>query len=279
MRRIQKGDIIKSVKDALIHMNTNINPSLEALLRKSKENESSTLARHVLEDILDNADIASKNNRPLCQDTGMVVVFADIGQDTIIEGNLIEHINQAVKEAFSDAFLRKSIVKGPFKRVNTTTNTPAVIHMNIVPGEKLTLHVMSKGAGSENKSALKMLTPTDGLNGVKEFVIKTIKDAGGQPCPPIIVGVGLGGTMEQSALLAKRVLLRPLDSHHYSKDLKELEISLLKEINALGIGPMGVGGQTTCLAVLIDDFPMHIASLPVAVNIQCHSARHETVII
>lgn len=279
MRHIQKNDIIKVIKESLIQMNTQINPTLRALLKSSKDEESSSLASQVLDDILENADIAAKNKKPLCQDTGMVVVFADIGQDVMVEGNLIEHINQGVKEAYADAFLRKSIVKDPFKRINTNTNTPAVVHMTIVPGDKLTLHIMSKGAGSENKSALKMLTPSDGLSGVKEFVIKTIRDAGGQPCPPIIVGIGIGGTMEQAALLAKRVLLRPLDSHHISQGMKELEIDLLKDINNLGIGPMGVGGKTTCLAVLVDDFPMHIASLPVAVNIQCHSARHETVIL
>lgn len=277
MRKIQCSDISETVKNTLIKINHHLDLSLVNLIKKAKSQESNNTAQSVLDDILENHDIAKKGIIPLCQDTGMVVVFVTIGQEVVLDGSLEDAINTGVKDAYIDGYLRKSVVLHPFKRTNSGDNTPAIVHVNLVPGDIFEMHIASKGAGSENMSRVVMLTPADGIEGVKNLVIKTVLEAGGKPCPPIILGIGIGGNLEKSALLAKEALLRDLDDESNDPIIRDLENDLMNAINALNIGPMGLGGKTTCLAVKINTFPMHIASLPVAINIQCHSARHEVI--
>lgn len=230
--------------------------------------------------MLENAGIASAESIPMCQDTGFAVVFAQLGQEVhIVNGDFNDAINEGVRKGYHEGYLRKSIVGNPLSRVNTGDNTPAVIHTKIVPGENINITVAPKGGGSENMSALKMLKPAEGVEGVKNFVLDTIKNAGPNPCPPLIIGVGIGGTMEKCALLAKEALLRTVGKPHPLEDITQLEQELLEKINKLGIGPAGLGGRTTALAVHIEIFGAHIASLPVAVNINCHAARHKSVVI
>lgn len=279
MRKITPESIINAVKDSVIHINYHLDDSLVNRIRQAKEKETNSTASAILDDIIQNQDIAKQGQVPLCQDTGVVVVFAEVGQDLLIEGDLYDAINQGVREGYQEGYLRKSIVSHPFTRTNTQDNTPAIIHTTLVKGDKLKLHIASKGGGSENMSLVKMLTPADGIEGVKQLVLDTIFHAGGKPCPPIIVGIGIGGNLEKSALLAKEALFRPLDDSNEDDIIATLENDLYDEINKLGVGPMGVGGETTCLAVKINYYPMHIASLPVAINIQCHSARHTEVIL
>ena len=244
-----------------------------------QKNEENGLAKEILTQIIENDILAQKENIPLCQDTGIAIFFLEIGQDIHIEGNLNDAINEAVKIAYTEGYFRKSVVKHPLDRINTNDNTKAIIHTNIVPGDKIKITFAPKGAGSENMSQIKMLVPSDGIEGVKKFVIKTIKKAGGKPCPPIIVGIGIGGNFEKCALLAKEAILRDIDDTSTDPINASLEKELLEEINKLNIGPMGLGGKTTALAVKVNSYPCHIASLPVAVNIQCHAARHEVIII
>lgn len=277
MRLIPSTDIIEIVKKTLIKINYELDQSFVTRLRRAKEQENKALSKAIIQDILDNQEIAKKGEFPLCQDTGIVVVFAEIGFDVKLDNPIEDSVNQAVRLAYSEGYLRKSVVKHPFKRENTHDNTPAIVHTKLVPGDKIKIKIASKGAGSENMSVVKMLTPTVGIEGVKKFVLDTIFNAGGKPCPPIIVGIGLGGNLEKSALIAKEAILRDLDDINPDPILKELEEALYTEINDLGVGPMGVGGNTTCLGVKINSYPMHIASLPVAVNIQCHANRHEEV--
>ncbi len=279
MRLIPSTDIIETVKKTLIKINYELDQSFVTRLRRAKEQENKALSKAIIQDILDNQEIAKKGEFPLCQDTGIVVVFAEIGFDVKLDNPIEDSINQAVRLAYSEGYLRKSVVKHPFKRENTHDNTPAIVHTKLVPGDNIKIKIASKGAGSENMSVVKMLTPTVGIDGVKKFVLDTIFNAGGKPCPPIIVGIGLGGNLEKSAIIAKEAILRDLDDINPDPILKELEEALYTEINALGVGPMGVGGNTTCLGVKINSYPMHIASLPVAVNIQCHANRHEEVTI
>ncbi len=279
MRQINLEDITKLVRDAVIKINYNLDKSLVALIQKAKENETKDLSKSILADILENHEIAKEGNIPLCQDTGIVVVLLEIGNDVTFKGDIYEAINKGVKEGYSEGYLRKSVVNHPFNRTNTKDNTPAIVHTKIVPGNKITMKIAAKGGGSENMSTVKMLTPTDGIEGVKKLVLDTVFEAGGKPCPPIIVGIGIGGNFEKSAILAKEAIFRNLDDSSNDDVIKKLEDDLYKEINALGVGPMGVGGKTTCLAVKINYHPMHIASLPVAINIQCHSARHTEVIL
>lgn len=279
MRKIDTLEIINAVKNALIKINYELDDSLVTKIKKAKSKEKSTLSISILDDILENQAIARKGNVPLCQDTGIAVVFVEIGRDVYIEQDLETIINIGVKKAYEEGFLRKSVVAHPFDRINTKDNTPAIVHTKLVAGDKLTLKIASKGAGSENMSKVVMLTPSEGIEGVKKLVIDTVTDAGGKPCPPIIVGIGLGGNFEKSALLAKEALLRDLDDESDDPTIRLLEKELLDDINDTGVGPMGVGGETTCLAVKINYYPMHIASLPVAINIQCHSARHIEVIL
>ncbi len=279
MRYIEPIEITKSVKESVVKINYELDQSLVSLIKKARKKETSNIATSILDDILENSEIAKEGNIPLCQDTGVVVVFAEIGFDTHINGDIYEAINEGVRQGYQEGYLRKSMVTHPFDRVNTKDNTPAMIHISFVKGDKLTLKIASKGGGSENMSTVKMLTPSAGIKGVKKLILDTVFQAGGKPCPPIIVGVGLGGNFEKSAIIAKESLLRPLDDSSPNPMIANLEKELYDEINELGVGPMGVGGDTTCLAVKINYLPMHMASLPVAINIQCHSARHTEVIL
>jgi len=279
MRTIDLSKVTDIVKDSVIKINYELDKSLVALIQKAKSSETKEISKSILSDILDNQDIAREGNIPLCQDTGIVFVFLEVGTDVKINGNIYEAINEGVRLGYNQGYLRKSVVNHPFIRENTKDNSPAIIHTKLVSGDKIKLHIAAKGGGSENMSTVVMLTPTDGIEGVKKLVLDTIFSAGGKPCPPIIVGIGMGGNFEKSAILAKEALLRELDDSNKDNTIKQLEDELYTEINKLGVGPMGVGGDTTCLAVKINYFPMHIASLPVAINIQCHSARHIEVIL
>lgn len=241
------------------------------------EKEKSSTAKNILKELIKNAEIAAEEKVPVCQDTGMVIVFVEIGQNVNIkDGSLNKAINKGVSRGYKEGYLRKSVVNDPLIRKNTGDNTPAVIHTEIVPGSQLKLSVIPKGFGSENMSRIKMLKPTAGIKGIKEFIIETVERAGPNPCPPIIVGVGIGGTFEKAALLSKKSLLREIGKNNSDKKLAELESSLLEDINNLDIGPQGFGGLTTALAVNIESYPTHIAALPVAVNISCHASRHQS---
>lgn len=234
----------------------------------------------MLDKIIINSDIASKENMPMCQDTGMAVIFVELGQDIhIVGGGLKEAINEGVRQGYSEGYLRKSVVKDPLTRVNTGDNTPAVIHIDVVDGDELKITIAPKGFGSENMSRIKMLKPSDGVEGVKEFVLETVKIAGPNPCPPIIVGVGIGGTFEKAAELSKKALLRSIEERNKDTYYSDLEDELISKINKLGIGPQGFGGKTTALGVNIETYPTHIAGLPVAVNISCHATRHAEIIL
>ncbi len=246
-------------------------------LKDSLEKEDSQSGREVIEKILENAEIASKKKIPICQDTGFPVIFISIGQGVKIEGPIYKAIEEGIREGTKEGYLRASIVNDPIKRINTGDNTPPVIHMEIVPGESVKIVVMAKGAGSENMSGVKMLKPGDAENGIKEFVLEQVKNAGANACPPMVIGVGIGGTVEKAMLLAKKACARSLKKS--SSFMAELEKELLEEINSLGIGPAGFGGRTTALAVNVESFPCHIATLPVAVNINCHACRRKEVIL
>lgn len=242
------------------------------------QSEESPEGKEILKLLLNNAAIAEKEQIPMCQDTGYTVVFVDLGQDVHVVGNdLTQAINEGVRQGYQSGYLRKSIVGHPLRRKNTGDNTPCVIHINIVPGNNIKITVAPKGGGSENMSALKMLKPAEGVPGIKKFVIETVKNAGPNACPPLVVGVGLGGTMEKAALLAKEALLRDIGTPNPDQELMALETELLRQINRLGIGPQGLGGTTTALAVHIKAYACHIASLPVAVNLNCHAARHKSI--
>jgi len=279
MRIFDLRKVTDVVRYSVIKINYELDTSLVALIQKAKSNESKEISKSILSDILDNQDIAREGNIPLCQDTGIVVIFLEIGTEVKINGDIYEAINDGVRQGYDKGYLRKSVVNHPFLRENTKDNSPAIIHTKLVSGDKVKLHIAAKGGGSENMSTVVMLTPTEGIEGVKKLVLDTIFNAGGKPCPPIIVGIGIGGNFEKCAILAKEALLRDLDDSSNDQTIKQLEDELYTEINKLGVGPMGVGGDTTCLAVKINYFPMHIASLPVAINIQCHSARHIEVIL
>lgn len=277
MREINVVEITKTIRDLCIDANYNLSDDIRNQLLKAKEKETWDIAKGVLDKILINADIAATEKMPMCQDTGMTCVFIEIGQDVhIVGGSLEESINKGVAAGYEEGFLRKSVVKDPIDRVNTKDNTPAVIYYDIVSGDKLKITISPKGFGSENMSQIKMLKPSDGLKGVKEFILKVVKEAGPNPCPPIVVGVGIGGTFDKAANLAKRAAVRSIDKANINPFYAELEKELTEEINKLGIGPQGFGGRTTALAVNIETYPTHIAGLPVAVNINCHAARHAT---
>lgn len=248
-------------------------------LKRSRDTENWALAKDTLDQIIENAGIAAQTKSPMCQDTGMAVLFVSVGQDVRIEGGFIEDaINEGVRQAYEHGYLRKSVVRDPlYDRVNTNDNTPAVVHYKIVPGDKLHIVFAAKGFGSENMSRLAMLKPSDGLEGVKKFILETVELAGPNPCPPIVVGVGIGGTVDKVTLLAKEALMRPFDSYNKDPFYADLEKEMLEKINALGIGPQGYGGKTTALRVLIETYPTHIAGLPVCVNINCHATRHKEV--
>lgn len=276
MREIDSSLISEVVARLCIDANYHLPPDMKKQIISSSKEESWETASIILDQIIENFNIADENLQPICQDTGLACVFLSIGQDVHIKGNLEEAINEGVRKGYSQGYLRKSVVSDPLNRVNTGDNTPAMIYYNICPGDKIKITVAPKGFGSENMSQIKMLKPSDGIEGVKDFVIKVVEDAGPNPCPPIVVGVGIGGTFDKAAYLAKKALMRPVDQRNSEDFYAELEEELLEKINALGIGPQGFGGKTTALAVNIEKFPTHIAGLPVAVNINCHVTRHMT---
>ena len=279
MREIAAQQITDTVKQMCMDTNYHLPEDMKRRIESCLAAEPWPQAKDVLSQIVENYRIAEENAQPICQDTGMACVFLKIGQEVHIAGNLEEAIHEGVRQGYQEGYLRKSVVRDPLDRVNTGDNTPAVIHYEIVPGDRLEITLAPKGFGSENMSAVKMLRPSDGLEGVKAFVVKTVEEAGPNPCPPVVVGVGIGGTFERAALLAKKALLRPVDHPNENSFYAELEKILLKDINALGIGPQGFGGKTTALAVNIETFPTHIAGLPVAVNISCHVTRHMTEVL
>ena len=248
-------------------------------ITSSFESEPWLQAKEILGHIIENYEIAEREMRPICQDTGLACVFLTIGQDVHIDGDLSAAVHEGVRQGYGEGYLRKSVVRDPLDRVNTGDNTPAMIYYDIVPGDKVEITVAPKGAGSENMSQIKMLKPSDGLQGIKDFVVQVVEEAGPNPCPPIVVGVGVGGTFDKAAFLAKKALLRSTDQRNPDPFWAELEQELLQQINALGIGPQGFGGKTTALAVNIEQYPAHIASLPVAVNINCHVTRHKTEVL
>ncbi|MBI5249363.1 MAG: fumarate hydratase [Desulfomonile tiedjei] len=277
MKKIQVGEVTSAVRQLCMDATTILDADVIAALEKSLATEESTTGREILGRILENAKIAAKERIPLCQDTGMAVVFVEIGQDVHVnDGSLDEAIHEGVRQGYRDGYLRKSVLH-PITRINTGDNTPAVIHYEIVPGDTLKMTLAPKGFGSENMSRVVMFPPAAGMDGVKNFILQRVEESGGNPCPPIVVGVGLGGTFEKAALIAKKALLRPLGSPNPDPLLAELEAELLERINNLGIGPLGLGGRTTALAVHVNSYPTHIASIPCAVNIQCHSCRHKEV--
>ena len=279
MRNIEAARVTEVVRRLCIEANCHLTKDLKDCIVECRKNETFPVAQGILDQIIENYGIADENNVSVCQDTGMACVFIDVGQDVHVEGNLEEAIHEGVRQGYRDGYLRKSVVRDPLDRVNTGDNTPAMIYYNIVPGEQIKITVAPKGFGSENMSQIKMLKPSDGLQGVKDFVLKVVEEAGPNPCPPIVVGVGIGGTFDKAAYLAKKALIRPLDVKNEDPFYAALEDELLEKINALGIGPQGLGGKTTALAVLIEKYPAHIASLPVAVNINCHVTRHKSEVI
>lgn len=280
MREVNVDIIIDAVKSLCINSNYFLSDDIKDALVKSKEEETWDLAKDVLDKIIINSDIAKREQMPMCQDTGMACVFVEIGQGVHIVGGLLEDaINEGVRRGYDEGLLRKSVVKDPINRVNTKDNTPAVIYYEIVSGDKIKITVAPKGFGSENMSKIKMLKPADGIDGVKEFIIDTVKAAGPNPCPPMVIGVGIGGTFEKAAYLAKKALIRPIDESSKSDFYKELEVELLDTINKLGIGPQGFGGRTTAIGLNIETYPTHIAGLPVAVNISCHATRHKDIVL
>lgn len=275
MRNIDSSEITKNIKEMCIEANHFLAPDMERVFKKAKENEESKLGCQILEQLDENLKIAAEDMIPICQDTGMAVVFIEIGQNVHIEGeNLEDAINEGVRQGYVDGYLRKSVVSDPIIRENTKDNTPAVIHYSIVPGENIKITVAPKGFGSENMSKVFMLKPADGIEGVKDAVLTAVKEAGPNACPPMVVGVGIGGTFEKCAILAKKALARPADSNSEIPYVKELEKELLTKINKLGIGPGGLGGTQTALSVNVETYPTHIAGLPVAINICCHVNRH-----
>ncbi|HLA36836.1 MAG TPA: fumarate hydratase [Candidatus Brocadiales bacterium] len=280
MRRIEADTITQAVERLCMEANYFLGQDVIDALERSLKGEESPTGQQILRDILENARIGREELSPICQDTGFTIAFVELGQEVEVVGDsLDEAITKGVAQGYTKGYLRASIVQDPLRRMNTKDNTPPVIHVEVVPGDRLRLTVMCKGSGCENMSRFAMLTPAQGRKGVVNFVVETVLKGGGRPCPPLIVGVGLGGTFDQAAYIAKRSLLRPVGSHHAEAHIKELEEELLEEVNATGVGPQGWGGRTTALAVHVETYPCHIASLPVAVNIECHSHRLKTTIL
>ncbi len=275
MRTIEVAEITRNIKEMCIEANHFLSQDMDEAMKRAAEEEKAPLGRQILGQLQDNLKIAGEDMIPICQDTGMTVVFLEVGQEVHFEGgNLAEAVNEGVRQGYVEGYLRKSVVKDPLIRENTKDNTPAVIHYDIVPGDQLKITVAPKGFGSENMSRVFMLKPADGIEGVKQAIMTAVKDAGPNACPPMVVGVGIGGTFEKCALMAKRALTRSLDEHSSVPYVRDLEEEMLEQINKTGIGPGGLGGTTTALAVNIDTYPTHIAGLPVAVNICCHVNRH-----
>ncbi|MEW6423718.1 MAG: fumarate hydratase [Bacillota bacterium] len=280
MRTIDCAIVTEAVARLCQEANFQLGPDVLAALERGLKEETSPAGKDILRQLIENARIARENSVPMCQDTGFTVVFLELGQYVhITGGDLYAAINEGIRKGYQEGYLRKSILGHPFERKNTGDNTPAVIHCRVVPGDRLKITVAPKGGGSENMSGLKMLKPAEGVAGVKKFVIEQVSMAGSNPCPPVIVGVGIGGTFEKAALLAKEALLRPVGQKSTLPDIAQLEEELFTEINKLGIGPQGLGGRVTALAVHIEVYAVHMASLPVAVNINCHAARHKSIIL
>ncbi len=280
MREIDVKVIKEVVARLSIEANEHLPSDIKSAIRKFRDMEDGEIAKSVLDNIIENFEIADAENLPICQDTGMACIFLEIGQDVhIVGGNLLDAINEGVRNGYEKGYLRKSVVSDPIRRINSGDNTPAMIYTEIVPGENIKVTVGPKGFGSENMSKICMLKPSDGIDGVKNFILKTVEEAGPNPCPPIVVGVGIGGTFDKAALLAKKALMRPVDTENPDPFYADLEKEMLDKINALGIGPQGFGGKTTAIGLNIETMPTHIAGLPCAVNINCHVTRHKSEVI
>ncbi len=281
MRNISLDEVTGAVSRMCVEANYALDATFLRGLQRAEEREESALGKEILGQIIENAKIASEEGIPLCQDTGTAVFLVELGEGVRFtgDGGLLSAINKGVSRAYRDAYLRSSIVADPLRRKNTGDNTPPVVHIELIPGEKLRIMFLAKGSGCENMSAYRTLTPTEGIDGVKKFVCETMRSAGGNPCPPVIVGIGIGGNFERCAYLSKKALFRPFGTRHPDPFYADLEEEILREVNRLGIGPMGVGGSTTALDVHIETFPCHIASLPVSVNIDCHSHRNREIIL
>lgn len=275
MRTVDVADLTQNIKEMCIEANHFLSEDMKKAFTTAEQKEKAPLGRQILQQLQQNMEIAAQDMIPICQDTGMAVVFLEVGQDVhLTGGNVEDAVNEGVRQGYVDGYLRKSVVKDPIYRENTKDNTPAIIHYSIVPGDRIRITVAPKGFGSENMSRIFMLKPADGIEGVKNAILTAVKDAGPNACPPMVVGVGIGGTFEKCALMAKKALTRPVDEHSEIPYVRELEEELLEKINKTGIGPGGLGGSTTALAVNINTYPTHIAGLPVAVNICCHVNRH-----
>lgn len=280
MRELNVEVITDAVRNLCIEANYYLGDDIKKALNISKNKETWKLAEDVLDKIIINSEIACKEKMPICQDTGMACVFIEIGQDVhLIGGKLENAINEGVRKGYEEGYLRKSVVGDPIERINTRDNTPAIIYYDIVEGDKVKITLAPKGFGSENMSKIGMLKPSDGIEGVKNFILDTVKSAGPNPCPPMVIGVGIGGTFDKAAYLAKKALIRPIDIRNENEFYKELEEELLEKVNKIGIGPQGFGGRTTALGLNIEVYPTHIAGLPVAVNINCHATRHKEIIL
>ena len=279
MRELKVKEISEIVSEMLVDASHNIPCDVLSSLNEAFKKEESELGKEIIQRIIDNDLLAKDKKLPMCQDTGIVVVFLEVGYDVHFDGDIYDAINEGVRDAYVNGYLRKSVVKHPLDRINTKDNTPAIVHVRLVKGDKVKITVAPKGGGSENVSVSKILIPADGKEGITKFVLDTVSSASGKPCPPIIVGVGIGGDLEKCALLAKEALMEPLDQENMDPILNQFEKELKDKINKLGIGPAGMGGRITCLGVKMKAYPCHIASLPVAINIQCHASRHKTRVI
>ena len=279
MRDVNVSEITKNIKEMCIEANHFLSEDMKKVFKNAVDSEESPLGKQVLNQLNENLSIAASDMIPICQDTGMAVIFINVGQEVhFTGGDITDAINEGVRKGYVEGYLRKSVVS-PIERINTKDNTPAIIHYEMVKGDKIKIQYAPKGFGSENMSKLKMLKPSDGIDGIKQFIVDTVSEAGPNPCPPIVVGVGIGGTVDKCAQIAKKALFRDIGEYNKDENIKNLEREMLEKINNLGIGPQGFGGNTTALAVNIETFPTHIAGLPVVVNINCHCARHKQVII
>ncbi|MDI0267643.1 fumarate hydratase [Clostridioides difficile] len=279
MRKIKSEQIVEHVKKLCIEASLYLGEDVLSCIKERAKSEKSEVGKNILNILVENAEIAKEKNIPICQDTGMAVFFVELGQDVVIEGDtLTDAINEGVRQGYEEGYLRKSVVS-PISRVNTKDNTPAIIHYEMVKGDKVKIEFAAKGFGSENMSKMKMLKPSDGLEGIKKCIIDTVSEAGPNPCPPMVIGVGIGGTVDKCAQIAKKALFRELGEFNKDENIAKLESELLASINKLGIGPQGLGGTTTALGLNIETFPTHIAGLPVVVNINCHASRHKKVVI
>lgn len=280
MKEISYEKIVEEVKTMCMESNYNLGEDVYSAFKQALQTERSETGKEVLTQLIDNADIAKAERVPMCQDTGTAVFMVEVGQDChIAGGRLVDAINEGVEKGYGEGYLRNSMVYNPMNRKNTGNNTPAIVHIDLVEGEELTLHMTAKGGGAENMSALKMLKPSDGMEGVKEYILSIVKEAGPNACPPLVVGIGIGGNFERCAFLAKKSLFRPLGVRHEDPAVAELELELMEQINRLGIGPQGMGGSTTALDVKVELESCHIAALPVAVNLNCHASRHQTIVM